>query len=266
MKGEKYFVTFIDDFSRYGYVYLLREKSQSVNALEVFITEVERQLDRKVKIVKSDRGDEYYGMYDEIGQRPGPFAKFLKKPGICAEYTMSGILEQNGVTERRNHTLMDMIRSMLNYSSLPLSLWMYALKTAMYFLNRVPSKAIPKTPFELSTRRKPSLRHLHAWGCPTEVRIYNPHEKKLDSRTTNVFFIGYPEKSKGYRFYSPGHSTRIVELEMRGSLKMVTSVGVWNHIKWKFKKLGSRFLYPKLLLRLLFPQLLDVLTTYKNNK
>ena len=87
---KKYFITFIDDFSRYGYVYLLHKKSQSVNALEVFITEVERQLDRKVKIVRSVRGDEYYGRYDEIGQRPGPFAKFLEKRGICAQYTMPG--------------------------------------------------------------------------------------------------------------------------------------------------------------------------------
>ena len=106
---------------------------------------------------------------------------------------------------------MDMVRSMLSYSSLPLSSWMYALKTALYLLNRVPSKAVLTTPFELWTGRKPSLRHLHVWGCPSELKIYNPQEKKLDSRTTSGFFIGYPEKSKGYRFYCPDHSTRIVE-------------------------------------------------------
>ena len=78
-------------------------------------------------------------------------------------------------------------------------------------MNRVPSKAIPKTPFELWTRRKPSLRHLHVWGCPTEVRVYNSHENKLDLRTISGYFIGYPEKSKGFRFYCPNHSTRIVE-------------------------------------------------------
>ena len=82
---EKYFITFIDDFSRYEYIYLLHEKSQSVDALEVFINEVERQLDRKVKIVRSDRGGEYYGRYDEMGQHPGLFAKFLEKRDICAQ-------------------------------------------------------------------------------------------------------------------------------------------------------------------------------------
>ena len=209
--GEKYFITFIDDFSRYGYLYLLHEKSQSVNILKVFIDEVERQLERKVKVVRSDRGGEYYGKYDEKGQCPGPFAKFLESQGICAQYTMPNTPQQNGVAERRNRTLMDMVRSMLNHSTVPLSLWMHALKTAAYLLNRVPSKAIPKTPYELWTGRKPSLRHLHVWGCQAEVRIYNPHEKKLDARTISGYFIGYPEKSKGYRFYCPNHSTRIVE-------------------------------------------------------
>ena len=80
---ERYFITFIDDFSCCGYVYLLHEKSQVVNVLEIYINEVERQLDRKVKIVRSDRVGEYYGKYDESGEHPGPFAKFLEKWSIC---------------------------------------------------------------------------------------------------------------------------------------------------------------------------------------
>ena len=119
---EKYFITFIDDFSRYGHVNLLHEKSQSVNALEVYINEVERQLDRKVKIVRSDKCCEYYGRYDESGQHPGPFSKFVEKCGICAQYTMAGTPQQNGVSEKRNRTLLDMVRSMLSNSCLPVSL------------------------------------------------------------------------------------------------------------------------------------------------
>ena len=82
--GEKYFITFIDDFSRYNYVYLLHEKSQSINALKVFIYEVERQLDRKMKFVMFDIGGEYYGKHDKTGQCPDSFSKFLEKHGICA--------------------------------------------------------------------------------------------------------------------------------------------------------------------------------------
>ena len=197
--------------SHYGNVYLMHEKSQAIDIFEMFITEVERQLDKKIKIVRSDRGGKYYGRYDESGQNPGPFAKFLEKHGIRAQYTMPGTPQQNGVAERRNRTLMEMVRSMMSYSSVPISLWGEALKTAMYILNRVPSKAVPKTPFELWTGRKPSLRHIHIWGCPAEARIYNPHEKNLDSRMISGYFIGYPDKSKGYRFCCPNHSVRIVE-------------------------------------------------------
>ena len=105
---------------------------------------------------------------------------------------------------------MDMVRSMLNNSTLPVSLWMYALKIAMYLLNRVPSKAVPKTPFKLWTNRTPSIRHLNS-ACQAEIRIYNPQERKLDARTISGYFIGYPEKSKGYMFYCPNHSMRIVK-------------------------------------------------------
>ena len=124
---------------------------------------------------------------------------------------MPGMSQHNGVAERCNRTLMDMVRSMLSNSSLPISLWMEALKTAIYLLNRVPTKTVPKTPFKMWTGRKPSLRHLHVWGCPAEARIYNSHEKKLDFKTISGYFIGYPMKSKGYRFYCPNHSTKIVE-------------------------------------------------------
>uniref|UniRef100_A0A2N9HCS5 Integrase catalytic domain-containing protein n=1 Tax=Fagus sylvatica TaxID=28930 RepID=A0A2N9HCS5_FAGSY len=79
-----------------------------VNALEVYITEVERQLERNVKIIRLDRGGEYYEKYCESGQYPGPFAKLLEKHDICAQYTMPGTPQQNGVAERRNRTLMDM--------------------------------------------------------------------------------------------------------------------------------------------------------------
>ena len=111
-----------------------------------------------MKIVRSDRGCEYYGKYDESGQHPGPFAKFLERRGICAQYTMPGTPQQNGISERRNRTLMDMVRSMLSKSTVPVSLWMYALKTAMYLLNRVPSKAVQKTPFELGDRKETQFK------------------------------------------------------------------------------------------------------------
>ncbi|XXG55025.1 hypothetical protein AAC387_Pa03g2762 [Persea americana] len=116
---------------------------------------------------------------------------------------MPGSPSMNGIDERRNRTLKDMVRSMISHSSLPESLWGEALKTAAYILNRVPTKAAAKTHYELWTGRKPSLKHFHIWGCPAEVRPYRPHEKKLDSKTVSSYFIRYSEQSRGYKFYDP---------------------------------------------------------------
>ncbi|RVW30282.1 Retrovirus-related Pol polyprotein from transposon TNT 1-94 [Vitis vinifera] len=198
--GQKYFISFIDDFSRYMYLYILHNKNEALDAFKVFKAEVEKQYGKQIKIVRSDRGGEYYGRYLEDGQSPGPFAKFLQEHGIVAQYTMPGSPDQNGVAERRNRTLLDMVRSMLSSSKLPKFLWTEALKTAVYILNRVPTKVVPKTPFELLKGWKPSLRHMRVWGCSSEVRIYNPQEKKLDPRTISGYFIGYAEKSKGDQF------------------------------------------------------------------
>jgi hypothetical protein len=106
---------------------------------------------------------------------------------------------------------MDVVRSILSNFELPLFLWSEALKTAVYVLNRVLSNVVPKTPFELWKGWKPSSNYIRIWGFPTEVRICNPNMKKLDPRTTNGHFIGYEVNSKGFRFYCPSHSTRIVE-------------------------------------------------------
>ena len=131
------------------YLYILHNKNEALDAFKVFKAEVEKQYGKQIKIVRSDRGREYYGRYLEDGQAPGPFAKFLQEHGIVAQYTMSGFPDQNGVVERRNRTLLDMVRSMLSSSKLPKFMWTKALKTAMYILNRVPTQAVPKTPFEL---------------------------------------------------------------------------------------------------------------------
>nr|CAN63839.1 hypothetical protein VITISV_041358 [Vitis vinifera] len=85
------------------------------------------------------RDGEYYGRYDETGRNSGPLAKFLLECGIDARYAMSGTPQQNGVAERRNRTLLDMVRCMLSNSSLPEFLWGEALRTAAYILNQVPS-------------------------------------------------------------------------------------------------------------------------------
>ena len=145
--SPKYSITFIDDYSRYMYLYLLRTKDEALDAFKNFKAEVEKQCGKQIKIMRSDRGGEYYGRYTENGQALGLFVKFLQKHKIFAQYTMLGSPDQNDVAERRNRTLMDMIKSMRSNKKLPQFLWIEALKTVVYILNRVPTKAVLKTPF-----------------------------------------------------------------------------------------------------------------------
>ena len=85
---------------------------------------------------------------------------------------------------------------MINHSSLPKSLWGEALKIADYIFNRVPSKAVAKSPYKLWTRKNPNIRHLHVWDCPIEARPYKLNERKVDLRIVR-------ERSKGFKFYDP---------------------------------------------------------------
>ena len=168
--GYEYYITFIDDCSRYEYVYLMTRKSEAFDKLKEFRAEAEKQLGKSIKTFRSDRGGEY--LSDE-------FLGYLIENGIQSQLTAPGTPQQNGVAERRNKTLLDMVRSMMSYSILPLSFWGHAIQTACYLLNNVPSKLVPKTPYELWTNRKPNLNHIRIWGCPTHV--LDKEAKKLES-------------------------------------------------------------------------------------
>ena len=97
------------------------------------------------------------------------------------------------------------------YSLLLEFLWFEVLKTAAYILNQVPSKSVPKTPYELWSQNKPRFRHFHVYDCKVEVRSYNPQSKKLDQKTISGYFIGYCVGSRGSRFYCSLHTTRVIE-------------------------------------------------------
>ena len=110
--GYEYFVTFIDDYSRHGYIYLMRQKSETFTKFREYKAEAEKQLGLHIKELRSDRGGEYLS---------GEFQSYLTQEGIVSQLSAPGTPQQNGVAERRNRTLQDMVRSMLSYSSLPIS-------------------------------------------------------------------------------------------------------------------------------------------------
>nr|GEV21368.1 retrotransposon protein, putative, Ty1-copia subclass [Tanacetum cinerariifolium] len=135
-----YFVTFTDDFSCYGYVYLLKHKHEVFETFKVFQKEVENQLGKTIKSLRFDREGEYMSQ---------EFLDHLKDHGIIAHRTPPYTPQHNGVSERRNITLLDMVQSIMSQTTLPKSFWDYALETAAYILNMVPTKKVEKTPYKV---------------------------------------------------------------------------------------------------------------------
>ena len=190
--GFLYFITFTDDYSRYGYVYLMKHKSESFEKFKEFKEEVQNQLGKNIKKLRSDRGGEYLSQ---------EFLDHLKECGIVSQLTPPATPQWNGVSERRNRTLLDMVRSMMSQADLPNSFWGHALETAAFILNRVPSKSVEKTPYEIWTGKRPSMSFIKIWGC--EAYVKRQVSNKLEPKSDKCIFVGYPKLTKGYYFYKP---------------------------------------------------------------
>nr|GEV41693.1 hypothetical protein [Tanacetum cinerariifolium] len=135
-----YFVTFTDDFSRYGYVYLLKHKHKVFETFKLYQKEVENQLGKTIISLRSDRGGEYMSQ---------EFLDHLNDHGIIAHRTPPCTPQHNEVLERRNRTLLVMVRSMMSQTTLPKPFWDYALEIVARILNMVPTKKVEKTPYEV---------------------------------------------------------------------------------------------------------------------
>ena len=189
--GKNYFITFIDDCSKYCYVYLLHSKDEALNSFKTYKAEVENQLEKKIKVIRSDRGGEY---------ESAAFSDFCAQYGIVHQTTAPYTPQQNGVAERKNRTLREMINSMLNSSRLPHNLWGEALLTANFILNRIPFKNSNKSPYEVWKGRLPSYKMIKIWGCLAKVLIPLPKRTKLGPKTIDCVFIGFAIASAAYRF------------------------------------------------------------------
>ncbi|GJX68626.1 retrotransposon protein, putative, ty1-copia subclass [Tanacetum coccineum] len=153
---------------RYGYVYLLKHKHEVFETFKVFQKEVENQLGKTIKLLRSDRGGEYMSQ---------EFLNHLRDHGIIAHRTPPYTPQHNGVSERINRTLLDMVRSMMSQTTLPKSFWDYALESAARILNIVPTKKVNKTPYEVWHGQVPKLispkkRWVIILLIPTENKIF----------------------------------------------------------------------------------------------
>ncbi|KAK4401282.1 Retrovirus-related Pol polyprotein from transposon TNT 1-94 [Sesamum angolense] len=191
---NRYFILFIDDYSRMTWVYFMRKKSEVFKVFKKFKNLVEKQSGRSIKVLRSDRGKEYNN---------SEFDKFCEEEGIEHQTTVSYNPQQNGVSERKNRTVMEMARSMLQEKHLPKAFWAEAVYTAVYLLNRCPTKAVQNmTPIEAWSGKKPSAKHLRVFGSICYVHIPTEKRHKLEEKTEKGIFLGYSTQSKGYRIYN----------------------------------------------------------------
>ncbi|KAF1318429.1 Integrase catalytic core protein, partial [Globisporangium splendens] len=190
---KRYFVTFIDDKSRFCAVFLLRSKSEVLDKFVQFVKFAETQTGKRVKVLRSDNGGEYAS---------SKFAAFCRDRGIVQQFTPPYTPQLNGVAERMNRTLVESARCMLEHAGLSKQYWGEAVATAAFLRNRCPTRAIghDKSPHEVWTQKKPLLKNLKVFGCHAYVHVPSEKRSKLDARSVLCRFLGYSDHEKAYRF------------------------------------------------------------------
>ncbi|MCH85090.1 copia-type polyprotein, partial [Trifolium medium] len=187
--GNRYFVSFVDDHSRKLWTYLIKKKNEVLDVFKKFKSMAEKQSDHKLKVLKTDGGGEY--MY-------GEFTKFCEAEGIIHEVIPPYTPQQNGSAERRNRTIMNMVRCMLKGKHLPKELWGEAVNTACYVLNRCLTKRLNGvTPEESWSGHKPSVSHLKVFGSIAHRHV----------------LVGY-HSTGGYRLYDPINKSIVISRDV----------------------------------------------------
>ncbi|GJR88610.1 putative ribonuclease H-like domain-containing protein, partial [Tanacetum coccineum] len=179
---KSYCLVVTDDFSRFSWVFFLATKDETSRILKTFITEIENQLDHKVKVIRSDNGTEF---------KNSVMNQFCEIKGIKREFSVARTPQQNGVAKRRNRTLIEAARTILVYSKLPTTFWAEAVNTACYVLNRVlVIKPHNKTYYELIRGRTLLIDFIKPFGCPVTILNTRDHLGKFDGKVDEGFLLG----------------------------------------------------------------------------
>ncbi|CAA6674417.1 unnamed protein product [Spirodela intermedia] len=180
--GSKYFLLLVDDRSRYMWVAMLRSKDRAAVAIKEIKARVEGESGLKLGALRTDRGGEFTSH---------EFAEYCAGEGIHRQHTAPYSPQQNGIEHAQG-------------KGAPGWFWGEAVATAVYILNRCPTKSMDgMTPFEVWHGKKPAVHHLKVFGCIAYVLNMTPHLKKLEDRGRKMIFIGYECGSKAYCAYDP---------------------------------------------------------------
>jgi len=198
ISGCKFYVIFVDDFSRYSWLFPLKHKSDMFDCFVKFKCLMENLLSCKLKRLQTDGGGEYTSH---------TFKQYLSKHGILHRITCPHTSQQNGIAERKHRHVIETGLALLAQSHLPSNLWVEACLTAVYLINRMPSPTLHHhTPFTKLFKSEPDYSLLRVFGCACYplLRPYNKH--KLEFRSKKCIFLGYSSNHKGYRCMDPTNS------------------------------------------------------------
>ena len=234
LSGCEYFLTFIDDKSRFAWVYVLKQKSEVFSKFVEWKTMIEKATGKSVKTLRTDNGGEYIAK---------DFEQYLKVNGIRHQLTVRKTPEQNGVAERFNRTVVEMVRAMLSDSGLAKKFWAEALATACYLRNRSSTTAVKgMTPHEALYGEKPCVQNLKIFGCDAYAHVPKDERSKLDAKAQKCVLLGYGTETKGYRllnqesgklFYS--RDVKFNESSLRKQSKELTEIKAAECGKYTFE-------------------------------
>ena len=193
--GYRYYLLFVDYFSRFSWLFLLKHKSEVLTTFKHFKATVENQLSKQIKYLRTDCGGEYTS---------NAFTDFCSSHGITHQFSCPHTPQQNGIMERKHRHIIESALTILSHASLPITYWTYAVNTAVHLINRLPTPKLSHiSPWEKLFHKPPDLTHLKTFGCLyfPYLRPYNTH--KLQPRSTPCLFLGYPAHTKGYICLDP---------------------------------------------------------------
>ncbi|KAJ4764474.1 Gag/pol [Rhynchospora pubera] len=185
--GFRYYVTFIDDFTKFVWIFFLQSKDEVLQIFTSFKLQVENLLSNTIKVLRTDGGTEFK-----------PITK--RFPQLVHQITCPYTPEHNGVAERKHRHIVELSLAAISHASIPLVMWDEIFSSIVYLINRLPPVS-PSTcsPYELLFQRIPDYLTLRVLGCQCFpfIRPYNQH--KLQPRSLACVFIGYAMSQKGYR-------------------------------------------------------------------
>ena len=201
---KRYTLVIVDEYTRFTWVYFLHRKDETPAILLDHVRLIETD-EFKVKILRSDNGTEF---------KNSSMEEFCKYKGISQQFSAPGTPQQNGVVERKNRTLIEAGRTMLDDVNLPTYFWAEAINIACYTQNCSLINKHGKTPYEMVKGKKPSVKHLHVFGCKCFVLRTHPEQLgKFETKADEGIFVGYP----------PGRAYKIFNLR---TWKVIESINV----------------------------------------